>query len=469
MKKSDILNFGISYIGIGIMFFLTMARAKVFTPTEVGIYSYIISISLMISTGLNFGIKRIILKYYNRNIKTDFIKKVLKIQIVIYFIFTILYFVFINLFINIKYGIYIVLLTFNLLMVLNIDMISIVSNKSEKSNLYQKIYMNFLDLFVLGIFFFIKGNIYTYLSIYIIIKYIILIFMTYLVKDNIFIKANKKIKNQELVNYFNYGLFVMLNAAASILINTIDKIMLKNYINFKAVGIYTISLAIGKAIGVIGTVFLRTVSPKISMYIEGRNNIELEELYKESTKQQIYIGFFLLIALSIFSKEVLSLMGKEYISGYTVVILIGIGQMVNIGTGVCGNIISLSRYYKYEAYFNIFLLVVTIGTNMIFIPRYEVVGAAFATTLTLVLINIIKVVFVYKKFRISPYRLENIKFIISGAIVFILLYIIKQLKEFNIMEVILISIFMFLIYDGILYLLKEREILSLKLIKKIDL
>lgn len=62
---------------------------------------------------------------------------------------------------------FILLLTFNLLMILNVDVISMVTNKSAKSNLYQKIYMNFLDLLTLRILFYIKGNIYNYLYVYI--------------------------------------------------------------------------------------------------------------------------------------------------------------------------------------------------------------------------------------------------------------------------------------------------------------
>ena len=145
-----------------------------------------------------------------------------------------------------------------------------------------------------------------------------------------------------------------------------------------------------------------SVPAQISKYIKVDNNIKLEKIYKENTKQQIYIGLFLLICLISFSKEVLALMGKEYVSGYMVLILIGISQMINIGTGMCGNIIGLSKFYKYEAYFNMFLLAVTVGTNMLFIPLYGIVGAAFATALTLPLINVMKVIFVYRKFNVHP-------------------------------------------------------------------
>lgn len=275
--------------------------------------------------------------------------------------------------------------------------------------------------------------------------------MTFLVKQDIFIKTDEKIGTKKFKIYFNYGLFIML----------------KNYIDFKAVGIYTISLTVGSAIGMVGNVFSRSVPPKISKCLEIDDNIKLEKIYKENTKQQIYIGLFLLIYLIVFSKEVLALMGKEYIDGYIVLILIGIGQMINIGTGMCGNIIGSSKHYKYEAYFNIFLLVVTVGTNMLFIPLYGIVGAAFATALTLILINIMKVIFVYRKFNMHPYRLENLKFIVAGIIITIILYTIKKFVTLNIVEIGIILIIMFGIYDGVLYLLKDEDILSIKLIKKI--
>ena len=64
-------------------------------------------------------------------------------------------------------------------------------------------------------------------------------------------------------------------------------------------------------------------------------------------------------------------------------------------------------------------------------------------------------------------RLENLKFIVAGLVIAIILYIIKQFLILNIIEIGIISIIMFGIYDGVLYLLKDRDILSLKIVKKI--
>lgn len=466
MKKIDIINSLISYVGIGIMFILMMIRANVFTVEEVGIYSYIIGVSTVLAAILNFGIPRIILKFYCENRNNNFFKQILKIQIFIFIIFLAICMI-INKVVYLEYIYFILLLTFNLLMIKNIDMISMVTNKATKSNVYQKLYLNIMDIIILGFLFMIDRNVYVYISSYLIIKYFILLLIFYLVKKDIFFNSNEKIEKKFLKRYLNFGLFIMLNSAASILTNTVDKIMLKNYIDFKAVGMYTVALTLGNVIGIVGIAFIRSMPPKISNYLNQNDKKSLEDLYKENVQYQLYIGLFSFVYLTLFSKEILSIMGKEYIESYIVLTFIAIAQLVNIGTGMCGTIIGLSKYYKYEAYFNASLLILTIGTNVLFIPLYGIVGAAFATALTLILINLMKLMFVYIKYKMYPYRLQNVKYIISMLVTSIFIIVIKYFFIFNIIGVSILLVPSIIVYESVLYILKERNLLSLKLIEKI--
>ena len=70
--------------------------------------------------------------------------------------------------------------------------------------------------------------------------------------------------------------------------------------------------------------------------------------------------------------------------------------------GVNGAIIVNSDYYKFDLYTNLFLLIVTIITNIILIPIYGIDGAAMATAISLLLFNFIRVILIYVKMKIHP-------------------------------------------------------------------
>jgi len=468
MKKVDILNFIISYVSIGIAFIITLARTRVFTVEEVGIYSYILSIASIAAVVLNFGIQRIILRYYTTNKHTDFLWKLLKLQIYIFIFILLIYNFVIKVFpfVELNYNYYIIIITFTILMIGNLDIISIVIGQSVKSNYNKTIVMQLLNIIILLGMFYFDGNIFQYLFFYILAQSLVIVFMFKIVKNDIFDIENI-LDISFFYQYFSYGLFVMLNAGAATIILNIDNIMVKHYLGLKAVGIYAISFTIAVVVGMVGNIFSRSVPPLISKYLATAKYKELEMLYKENTEQQIYIGLFLLIVLTVFSKQFLGLMGHEYISGYIVLILIAFGQMIHIGTGMCGTIIGLSKYYKYEAYFNLFLLIVTIITNIIFIPLLGIVGAALASLLTIVLINMMKVIFVYIKFGMQPYRLQNVKILIVSVFIFNCFIGLKEYSHPSIITIIFLSIIMFIVYDILLFIWNVDDRLSIKLFNKI--
>lgn len=73
-----------------------------------------------------------------------------------------------------------------------------------------------------------------------------------------------------------------------------------------------------------------------------------------------------------------------------------------------GAIIVNSDYYKFDLYTNLFLLFVTVCSNLLLIPKYGINGAAMATALSLMLFNLIRVFIIYFKMGIQPFSKKTI-------------------------------------------------------------
>ena len=103
---------------------------------------------------------------------------------------------------------------------------------------------------------------------------------------------------------------------------------------------------------------------------------------------------------------------EKFSGGKIVVFFIGLSQLFNVGMGANGAIIVHSKYYKFDLYSNLFLLVITFLSNYIFIPEtsplknlgiYGINGAAFATSLSIFLFNLFKFLFILLKVKIHPF------------------------------------------------------------------
>ena len=90
-------------------------------------------------------------------------------------------------------------------------------------------------------------------------------------------------------------------------------------------------------------------------------------------------------------------------------------------------IIVNSKYYKFDLYSNFILLCITLYTNWIFIPEssplssYDIVGingAAFATALSVLIFNTIKMIFIFQKMKIQPFTFNTLKSIILIGVVY---------------------------------------------------
>ena len=120
----------------------------------------------------------------------------------------------------------------------------------------------------------------------------------------------------------------------------------------------------------------------------------------------IMIAFAMpILMLYIFCSEVvMGLFGETYRDANLVLIILSVGQMVNVATGSVGYLLQMTGYEK-ELRFNVlistFLLVIL---NIVLIPKYEAIGAACATAFSVSVANLLSVRSVKKKLGINSLK-----------------------------------------------------------------
>lgn len=97
------------------------------------------------------------------------------------------------------------------------------------------------------------------------------------------------------------------------------------------------------------------------------------------------------ILLLIFPRDLLQFFGPGFATGATVTAILAIGQMVNAAAGPCGILLNMSGRAALCMADNIGALVANVGLNLVLIPRYGIVGAAVAWSLSLTLVNLARV------------------------------------------------------------------------------
>ena len=225
----------------------------------------------------------------------------------------------------------------------------------------------------------------------------------------------------------NYSFFGFLGNIGNYIAFRVDNFMIGEMIGMEANGIYSIMLSVLSFI-MIPQMGLNNISaPIINKSIEDNNFEELDAFHKKTSLSLFFLGSVLFSCILVgfpwlthFIKN-----GDMLLQGEPVIWILGFGMLIDLATGFNGHIISLSKYYRFNILVMAFLAFLTIGLNLLFINTTElgIIGVALATALSLSIFNIIKILFNYIKFKVSPLSMEMVYVMLmcSSAITIVLL------------------------------------------------
>jgi O-antigen/teichoic acid export membrane protein len=145
------------------------------------------------------------------------------------------------------------------------------------------------------------------------------------------------------------------------------------------------------------------------------NDGNLESLFTRSAIniQLVSVGMWLIIACNL--HNAVAVFRNEYAAFAPCFLILSIGRMVDMFTGLNTELISITNYYKFTSRLSAVLMFSILLFGWIFIPKFGLFGAAWVSTGTLVAFNLIKMGFLYQKMRLSPFTKQTGIIILCGA------------------------------------------------------
>ncbi|KHJ39080.1 polysaccharide biosynthesis protein [Pedobacter glucosidilyticus] len=260
--------------------------------------------------------------------------------------------------------------------------------------------------------------------------------------------------NPEMVKMLSsVSLFAVLTGFTTMIIQYIDKIMINEMINTSLTGIYSITAFFGTVVLMPSRIMYRIGGIIIAEKWKVHDIDGIKSVYKKSCINQLLIAMLIFIGIWANIDNVFEMIPKEYEAGKYVILFISLSGLIEMATGFNGVIIATSKYYKYDTYFFLALIFITIATNYIFIPIWGITGSAMATALATLLFNFFRYLFLVIKFKMQPMGLNNLFILMIGLFtLFIIGYLPKQ--SFFVWDIILRSGIITLVYVNSIYVLK---------------
>jgi O-antigen/teichoic acid export membrane protein len=278
------------------------------------------------------------------------------------------------------------------------------------------------------------------------LRMLIMMFYAFCLRPPVF----KLIKLKAIVPILKYTLLIIIAGSVANVILEIDKFMIGQYVKIENVAYYGVAIYIATVIGVPYRSMHQITHPLTAKLLNENDRIGLKALYQKSSLSLLIISGFIFLIITLNINQLYYLIPKEYTGGIMVVFTIGLVKLFDNVLGNNNSILFNSDYYRMVLLLGVVLAICTILLNAIFIPKFGINGAAYATCIAIFLYNTIKILFVYAKFKMLPFTSNTIKTLLL-ILVCILGFYFWDFQFHPMLNIVLKSLLISLIYGLIVY------------------
>lgn len=430
VKKQTILSSAYIYIGVALGFFSNIFfKPFALTTTEIGILSLIDSVSGVAAIVCSLGLTQVILRKFSLFKTSDgtnngFLVFITTLSIFGFsaFLLTALFFPdFINQtkgFYNDLYFVPLIGITvFFRVLYRNLDVYVRLLQKPSVSIFFDGFIMK---LVLFTTYFSVRyGFIDFHLTfILTVISYCIpgIALLIYTLNKSKFTLPTPKLRNAPKKDWVILSLFGLITSTSTLVVFYTDQLMINYILGPAQLGIYSIMFFIGVFINIPSRGFKGVATSFLSDYWFKNEISKISDFYKRSSNNQGVIAVYIFFCIWISITEITQILPPEYAAGKYVVLFIALAQVTDMITGINSEIISTSPLYRWNAYFNVILVFLTIINNLIFIQLFEITGAAMASFFALLIVNTSRYFLLYYKYNLNPFSMKTVYlFLILGA------------------------------------------------------
>ncbi len=188
-----------------------------------------------------------------------------------------------------------------------------------------------------------------------------------------------------------------ISAASFLLMQSLDVFMLTRFTDYETVAYYSVAIKLTLLVSIVLSSVNAVIAPQIAEDFAAQKIDVLKSKIKRSTRLILVITMPIIIVLAVFATYILGFFGSEYPQAQNALLILLAGQVINAFCGSIGVYLNMTGKQKIFQFILVSALLINVLLNYILIPRYGMTGAAIATSGSMILWNLVAVIYVYRK------------------------------------------------------------------------
>lgn len=231
---------------------------------------------------------------------------------------------------------------------------------------------------------------------------------------------------KEILHFAWYHLLANITYA---LIGSLDTLMLAVFGGLASVPAYAISVFISVIMTIPYRAMAAAVIPVLNKAYIDNSDTAVREIFKRSGVNILIVAMGMLMIIGFNLRNAVAILPPGYDTVPSLVLIMSLGKMADMATGLNSEIISISRHYKFNFWSSLALVILMVILGFLMIPAYGTYGAAWSISIAMIIFNTAKVAFLWHKMKLHPFTRESLQIVGISMVAAVPVYFIPHLAN----------------------------------------
>jgi O-antigen/teichoic acid export membrane protein len=152
---------------------------------------------------------------------------------------------------------------------------------------------------------------------------------------------------------------------------------------------------------------IAAATPQIATAWKYKDMQKLDRLYKKTALNLLIFaaGILGIVILSI--PLLVDILGQGYAGLPVLMMVLGLGKLIDLGTGLNSQILQLSKHWKIDLFTNMFFVAISIIFNYLLTRQFGILGTAVGSVIAIILFNSVRFIFIKRIYGLQPFSWRN--------------------------------------------------------------
>lgn len=172
-------------------------------------------------------------------------------------------------------------------------------------------------------------------------------------------------------------------------------------------------------IGQLGVQALQqALSPQLAALFAKNDQASARTVYRATTAWSMLVAWPVYLVCAVLAPELLRVFGRGYDGVAPVAVLLSLAMLASTACGAVDTVLLMSGHPWLSLGNNVLALLLNVGLNLLLVPHYGALGAGISWTIAILVRNLLPLIQITMKYKISPIGRETVLVAVFSAACF---------------------------------------------------